>query len=186
MEFPLLGTEPFAVEFANTWYDDGATDYLATPELVRDWFAEYCGLTGRTLIQVPGRDAERVRAFRDHVHRVLAARADGTHPGADAVGAVNDCAALAQSSVRLQWPLGDSPVQLEQSETGGTTRLLAELATEAIALVTGPAALSRCEGPGCRMLFVRHHGRRRFCDPTCSQRGRQARYYRRTNQLRSV
>ncbi|GAB2632039.1 ABATE domain-containing protein [Kribbella swartbergensis] len=185
MEFPLLGTEPLVVEFANTWYDDGAVDFLATPELVRDWFRAYAELHGVAVTRVPARDAARVREVRDHVHRLLAAIADGDHPGAETIAAVNDCAALAYSSVRLNWPAGGKPSAGTDSATSGTTRLLAELATEAIELAAGEAGISRCEGPGCRMLFVRTHGRRRFCHASCSQRARQARYYRRTTGMRN-
>ncbi|TDD27424.1 hypothetical protein E1218_10580 [Kribbella turkmenica] len=181
MEFPLLGTEPLAVEFANTWYDDGAVDYLATPELVRGWFQAYGDAHDAGVHRVPTRDAGRVRELRGHVHRLLAAVADGRHPGPDPIAAVNDCAALAYSSVRLTWPSGGRPSASTDSATSGTTRLLAALASEAIELAAGDDRIGRCEGPGCRMLFVRTHGRRRFCHASCSQRGRQARYYRKTH-----
>ncbi|WP_433162381.1 CGNR zinc finger domain-containing protein [Kribbella sp. CA-247076] len=181
MEYPLLGTEPLVVEFANTWYDDGAVDYLATPELVRGWFQAYGDLHTVDVDRVPARDATRVRELRDHIHRVLSAVADGEHPGPDAIAALNDCAALAYSSVQLSWPTGGQPAAATDSATSGTTRLLAALASEAIELAAGERRIGRCEGPGCRMLFVRMHGRRRFCHASCSQRGRQARYYRRTH-----
>jgi predicted RNA-binding Zn ribbon-like protein len=183
VEFPLLGTEPFVVEFANTRYDDSGelVDFLATAELVRGWFGSYAALHRAQAIHVPARDAARVRELRDHVHRVLAALADGDHPGSESIDAVNDYAALAQSSLRLRWPEDGSPQAVEDSATSGTTRLLARLATETITLATGPGAagLSRCVGPDCRMLFVQTHRRRRFCHPSCSQRARQARYHQR-------
>jgi hypothetical protein len=65
------------------------------------------------------------------------------------------------------------------SSSTGTTRLLAELATETIGLATDGSVLARCDGEDCRMLFVRQHGRRRFCHSSCSQRARQARYQQR-------
>jgi predicted RNA-binding Zn ribbon-like protein len=182
MDYPLLGTEPLAVEFANTRYDDDGVivDFLRTAELMNGWFAAYAQLHGqRRPAVVPARDLGRVRDFRDHVHQLLAGLADGTHPGYEAVAAVNDCAAQAHSSVRMEWPAGGVPRVATDSSSTGTTRLLAELATETIGLATDGSVLARCDGEDCRMLFVRHHGRRRFCHSSCSQRARQARYEKR-------
>ena len=181
MEYPLLGTEPFVVEFANTRavHRGEVVDFLATPELVRGWFGSYAALHRAQAIHIPARDAVRVRELRDHLHRVLAAQADGDHPGFEAIDAVNDSAALSQSSLRLRWSEDGDPLAVQDSASSGTTRVLARLATEAITLVTGPdaAGLTRCLGPDCRMLYVKTHQRRTFCHPTCSQRARQSRYY---------
>lgn len=189
MEYPLLGTEPLVVEFANTRYDDRGVilDYLASAELLNGWFSSYAELHGEAdaaeaaarPVFVPARDAGRVRDFRDHAHRVLAALADGEHPGDESIAALNDCAAQAHSSLQLEWRPGADPVAVGNSSTTGTTRLLADLATDAITIVTGSDEVVRCLGPDCRMLFVKTHPRRRFCDPSCGQRARQARYYRR-------
>jgi len=187
VEYPLLGTERLVVEFANTRYDDRGVilDYLASAELLSGWFAAYAELHGEVVSSVPARDAARVRDFRDHVHRVLAALADGEHPGDESIAALNDCAAQAHSSLQLEWPAGGDPLAVGNSLTTGTTRLLAELATDAITLAAGPDEVVRCLGPDCRMLFVRTQPRRRFCDPSCGQRARQARYYRRTRKERA-
>ncbi|TCN38699.1 putative RNA-binding Zn ribbon-like protein [Kribbella orskensis] len=189
MEYPLLGTEPLVVEFANTRYDDRGVilDYLASAELLNGWFTSYAELHGEVdatgaparPVFVPARDAGRVQDFRDHVHRVLAALADGKHPGDESIAALNDCAAQAHSSLQLEWSAGETPVAVGNSSTTGTTRLLADLATDAITLAAGPDEVVRCQGPDCRMLFVKTHPRRQFCDPSCGQRARQARYYRR-------
>ncbi|GAA1607834.1 CGNR zinc finger domain-containing protein [Kribbella sancticallisti] len=182
MEYPLLGTEPLAVEFANTRYDEGGVivDFLASPDLMNGWFAEYAGLHGESHPRVvPARDLGRLRELRDQVRQVLAALADGKHPGDEAIEAVNDCAAQAYSSVRMEWPAGGTPRVAADSSSTGTTRLLADLASETIALATDGSILARCAGGDCRMLFVRQHGRRRFCHSSCSQRARQARYQRR-------
>ena len=105
-----------------------------------------------------------MRDFRDHVHRVLAALADGEHPGDESISALNDCAAQAHSSLQLDWRAGGAPAAVGTSLTTGTTRLLADLATDAITLAAGPDDVVRCVGPDCRMLFVKTHPRRRFCD----------------------
>lgn len=183
MEYPLLGTEPLVVEFANTRYYDGGVmvDFLSSGEQVNGWFAAYAQMQGQPgqPASVPPRDAARVRELRDHVHRVLAALADGEHPGYESIAAVNDCAAQAHSSVRMKWSTSGSPFVVEASSSTGTTRLLAGLASETITLATNGSILARCDGKDCQMLFVRHHGRRRFCHSSCSQRARQARYQQR-------
>ncbi|WP_252375002.1 MULTISPECIES: CGNR zinc finger domain-containing protein [unclassified Nonomuraea] len=61
-------------------------------------------------------------------------------------------------------------------------RLLAELAEAAVALLTDPdvGKVRGCEGPGCRLLFLPAHPRRRWCSPDlCGNRVRVARYYQR-------
>jgi predicted RNA-binding Zn ribbon-like protein len=181
VDYPLLGTEPFVVEFANTRTVNrgDVVDFLATPELVRGWFGSYAALHRGQAIHIPARDAVRVRELRDHIQSVLGALADGDHPGFEAIDAVNDYAALSQSSLRLRWSEDGSPLAMEDSASSGTTRVLARLATETITLATGPdaAGLTRCPGQDCRMLFVKTHRRRQFCQPSCSQRARQSRYY---------
>ncbi|NNH69158.1 CGNR zinc finger domain-containing protein [Nocardia uniformis] len=175
----MLGTEPLAVELANTRYEDGGevVDFLASPESMTGWFAELDAASSARV--VPARDLSRLRELRDHIHAVLAALADGTHPGQESIEAVNDCAAQAHSSVRMDWPAAGAPRSVSDSSSTGTTRLLAELASETITLATDGSLLSRCAGTDCRMLFVRQHGRRRFCHSSCSQRARQARYQQR-------
>ena len=58
--------------------------------------------------------------------------------------------------------------------------LLAQLAEAAATLLASPAIglVRRCEEPGCRLLFLCAHPRRRWCSPaTCGNRARVARYY---------
>ncbi|RZQ61626.1 CGNR zinc finger domain-containing protein [Amycolatopsis suaedae] len=166
-EFPILGTEPFAVELANTLYRDGTEviDFLGG-----DWFAEI----GHP---APAGDA---RDLRDRVHRLFDAAATGREPDQADVDELNRLAATAPTVVRLDWRAGRRTARrLSQAEDAS----LGRIAAEAVELLGG-SELRRCEGPGCAMLFVRGHARRRFCYPGCGQRGRQARYYRRKRGIR--
>lgn len=183
-EFPFLGTEPIAVEFANTAYGIGgnAVDFLRTADMIEQWFALAPAVPG---VSAPpstmGRNAGRVRALRDAIRTVLSAAADGRVPGSAAIDAVNNAAAAAPTSLRLDWASDSAPAARRLHTTGGSTAALGRIATCCIELVTDPHAsvLRRCEGPDCSLLFVRHHLRRRFCHPSCGHRDRQARYYRR-------
>jgi predicted RNA-binding Zn ribbon-like protein len=174
-EFPILGTEPTAVEFANTRYGGGfgiaPVDYLRTARLVDQWFAAV-GRPGRHTAE----DAARGRELRDHVHVLFAAAATGAVPSPDAVAGVNAFAAAASPALALTWAAdGTRRATLVDAGTG-VTAVLARLATDAVELLA-TGTLVTCAG--CTMFFVRTHARRRWCHPTCGHRDRQARYYRR-------
>ncbi len=162
----MLGTEPLAVELANTLYGEGI-DFLATAEWVRAWFAE--AMPGAV---VP--DPVQVRALRDAVYSVFAAVLDQRVPDQASIDQVNSFAAAAPVYVRLSWPHAQWT-----NTVSGPAAVLGRLASSCVEVVTGPYSLLRCPAPGCSMVFVRTHARRRFCHPSCSQRDRQARYYRR-------
>ncbi|MGX7823541.1 CGNR zinc finger domain-containing protein [Actinokineospora sp. 24-640] len=176
VEFPILGTEPLPVEFANTLYGSGdtLTDFLRTPEWTSLWFAE------ATPDPPPVSDA-RARALRDCVHRLLTAKADAHPLNPATVATLNTFAAAAPTTLALhQDGAGDWSPTWTDTVTGEPA-LLGRIATCAIELLTGADAtnLRRCPAPDCGLLFVKNHSRRRFCHPSCGHRDRQARYYRR-------
>ena len=80
----------------------------------------------------------------------------------------------------LSW---SGAVEVSRERDGDeVARALALLAGAAGELLASPAVrkVKTCEGPGCRLLFVPAHPRRRWCDPaTCGNRVRVARYYQR-------
>ncbi|MQY08765.1 CGNR zinc finger domain-containing protein [Actinomadura macrotermitis] len=177
VEFPILGTEPLSVEFANTLYGLGdPVDYLRVPEWIDLWFAE----TGHRANGAMGEDGERIRALRDAVHAVLSAAVEARPAESGAVQCLNEFAAAAPTVLRLDWAAG-APVSRWMDTVRGPDAVLGRIATCCIELLTGPRAerLRRCPGPGCSMFFVKNHPRRRWCDPSCGHRDRQARYYRR-------
>jgi predicted RNA-binding Zn ribbon-like protein len=183
-EFPFLGTEPIAVEFANTAYgvDARAVDFLGTAHLIEQWFALVGAVPGiAARPSTIGRSGPRIRALRDAVRAALSAGADGGVPDAAAIDMVNATAAAAPTSVRLDWVSGNPPAAHRMDTTDGVTAVLGRIATCCIEVVADPHGriLRRCEGPDCTLLFLRHHRRRRFCHPSCAHRDRQARYYRR-------
>ncbi|MET9242663.1 ABATE domain-containing protein [Nonomuraea sp. NPDC003709] len=184
VEFPILGTEPLAVELANTLYGAGEAriDFLPDARRVGEWFAR---VSERHGVAVPmGPHAARVRMLRDCVHALLSAAVEGRVPDAAPVRRVNDFTAAAPTYLWLDWSGGAPASRWASTVTGtvaGPAAVLGSIATCCVELLTGPQAdrVRRCQGPGCSLFFVQNHPRRRWCHPSCGHRDRQARYYRR-------
>lgn len=181
-EMPILA-EPLPVEFANTLYvsDGTTTDFLGTPQLIRTWFA-----LAVPSAELPGRfrrtQADAIRDLRNVINRMLGDLVDGRLPAADDVATLNNTAGRAPSFLYLDW---SDPTQPKATTRHGGDALEATLgciAFDTIALVAGRdrVLLRRCGGPGCTMLFVKTHHKRRWCHESCGHRARQASYYRRT------
>jgi predicted RNA-binding Zn ribbon-like protein len=165
VEYPILGTEPLPVEFANTLYGD--LDCLGTPELASGWFTE---------MSLGPCDPARARSLRDAVFTLFSAWAAGEELDPGAAEVVNAFAATSPTTLRLTgsgrtWSATWTPV--------GPEVPLGRIATCAVELLADARELRRCAAPDCGLLFAPHHARRRFCHPSCSGRTRQSRYYRR-------
>ncbi len=84
-----------------------------------------------------------------------------------------------------QWPqlAVENGELLRHSESEGSLadRARASIAAEAVALFTGEdrVLLRACYAPGCVLYFVKDHPRREWCSPSCGNRVRAARHYRR-------
>lgn len=121
--------------------------------------------------------SEAVLALRGHVEAAVLAAREGREPD---LAPVNAALRGAPAYEVLSW--SGSVVRTKEREGDEVSRALAVLAGAAADLLTSPAVLKvkTCEGPGCRLLFVPAHPRRRWCDPaTCGNRVRVARYYQR-------
>lgn len=176
-DLPLLG-EPLPVEFANSLYRDGDDwiDFLADAPAATRWFAAAAGSAVLEVApEIGPQQVNDVRGLRDAVRAVMETVVAGGRPDQGVVDVVNRAAASAPAFPQLHWP----EVRTVRV-AGGLPGTLALVASEAIAVVAGPAArrLRRCTAPGCAMLFVKDHPRRAWCNPSCGQRVRQARYYR--------
>ena len=129
-------------------------------------------------------DAElaALRTLRDAVRRLLMARIEGGAPEREAVETVNAASAAAPTAPVLRWEPPDAPqAGRDPLGAGGATLARALVATDAIALVTGPeqAGLHACGAPGCIRLLLRDHPRRQWCSTRCGDRVRASRYYHR-------
>lgn len=98
-----------------------------------------------------------------------------------AVAEVNRAARTAPEWPQLVLEDGNL-VRHNESEGERATRVLASIAAEAVELFTGAerAQLRACYAPGCVLYFVKDHPRREWCSPSCGNRVRAARHYRRS------
>lgn len=178
-ELPILG-EPLPVEFANTLYVSRVEtwDFLGDQERARRW-VEASPLKGSTG-GLGDASVQRLRSLRDVVRALLWVHLDGRAPPASALRTLNRAAALAPGYGEVAWS-PEGYARVEHRAGPPLEGLLATLAEASIAFLAGETLklLRRCPGLDCPMLFVAQHHRRRFCHPSCSQRARQAAYYRR-------
>ena len=147
-----------AIDFVNTLTSEG--------DRLEEWLASR-GLPW----------SEAFRELRGHVGAAVLAARDGVEPD---LAPLNAALRGGPSFEVLSW---SGAVVISRERDGDeVARALATLAGEAAELLASPAVrkVKTCEAPGCRLLFVPAHPRRRWCDPaTCGNRVRVARYYQR-------
>lgn len=186
---PAPGAERYvAIDFVNTTMalpGDQFVDLLAAPDAVNRWLAEH----GLAPVDAGLREvcAARLRAMRDHVRALFAARVAGEPARPEAVAAVNDALNRAPTAALLHWDGADGPYRaVRRSPDQALDRALAALADNAADLLTGPDAerLAACDSPPCIRYLLRH-GRRHWCSTRCGDRARAARAYARRVQART-
>jgi predicted RNA-binding Zn ribbon-like protein len=184
-DFPIIG-EPLPVEFANSLYAAGPqiVDFLASPDLIQRWFT-----LATPDVDIPGTirkaDGDSIRMLRDAIHAIVTALAVGTTPTAETIAVLNRYAARAPWFLRLGRDDLGRLAATRQRTARPIDALLGRIANETIELVVSPSRiqLRQCNGPGCAMLFVKDHHKRRWCHQSCGHRARQANYYRRKRAL---
>lgn len=174
---PLTG-EPLALDLVNTVASPpgGQVDLLESADDLRAWLAAERDRLDITDGQI---DLSAVRALRAHITRAVEAACASTAPPPEALRAITDAQRDAPAYEELGWN-GQAITVTTRRPGNATAVLLAQLAEAATTLLASPAIglVRRCEGPGCRMLFLPAHPRRRWCSPaTCGNRARVARYY---------
>lgn len=188
-----------ALELASTIRHDGdggVTDDLTTAHGVTRWIQAQADLlaghvqAGET---AAGEDLrieiiELRRAVRALFARAVSpappssADARQLMPADQAVAYLNMVAAREMVVPQMDWPPGGAPtVRLLSAENDPTVRLVAALARAAIDFLSGPqrTQLRACSAPRCVRYFVKSHGRQEWCKPSCGNRARAARHYRR-------
>ena len=159
-------------------------DLLSDGTALTQWLRSH-GLPTERAVTIEPSDLERVRELRGAVRLMFLACADGRRAAGPALSTINSASALASRVTRLSWN-GDRP----HSETvwppdaSALEIALATLAEDAIVTALGPDGqqLRACEAHGCVRLFIRDHGRRRWCSRACGDRVRVARHYRKVRQ----
>ncbi|TXS01786.1 zf-CGNR multi-domain protein [Streptomyces sp. col6] len=188
-----------ALELASTIRHDGdggVADDLATVRGTTDWIEEQRDLlTGHLPAGALVADEDlrlRIVELRQAVRALFArlvspappspADAHRLLPADEALDRLNTAAAREPVVPRLDWPDGRVPaVRLLSAETDPYVRLVAALARAAIDFLAGPQStrLRSCTAPRCVRYFVKSHGRQEWCKPSCGNRARAARHYRR-------
>ena len=173
-----LTGEPLALDLVNTVASppSGQVDLLESADDLRTWLAAERDRLDVTDGQI---DLGAVRALRAHITRAVEAARASTPPPPEALRAITDAQRNAPAYQELGWN-GQAITVTTRRRGNATAVLLAQLAEAAATLLASPAVglVRRCEGPGCRMLFLPAHPRRRWCSPaTCGNRTRVARYY---------
>ncbi|WP_406285333.1 CGNR zinc finger domain-containing protein [Streptomyces sp. NBC_00209] len=180
-----------ALELASTIRHDGdggVADDLATVEGVTRWIQERSAADvvadeplRRDLIEL----RQAVRAlFARAVSPAPASPADAHRlmPAEEATARLNAAAAREPVAPQLAWPADGTPTaSLLTAEADPHVRLVAALARDAITFLSGPqrTQLRSCTAPRCVRYFVKTHGRQEWCKPSCGNRARAARHYRR-------
>ncbi|MBW8698628.1 hypothetical protein MBT84_03445 [Streptomyces sp. MBT84] len=192
---PLLG-EPLPVELMNTvTADHGRThDALDSEAGVAVWLravADRLATDSAITAEQLDEDAVRavagpLRALRDALRRLAAETTEDPRPPAtapdlarpEAIGTVNR---LAQTWPELVWPADGHPTRAYRGPGTAADHAVQLLAHQAVQLFAGPDRdrLRPCLAPNCLLFFVKNHARREWCSPTCGNRMRVARHYRR-------
>ncbi|WP_175407346.1 ABATE domain-containing protein [Streptomyces sp. TRM64462] len=103
-------------------------------------------------------------------------------PADQALAHLNTVAAREAVVPQMDWPPDGAPTaRLLSTENDPKVRLMAALARAAIDFLSGPqrTRLRACSAPRCVRYFVKSHGRQEWCKPSCGNRARAARHYRR-------
>lgn len=183
---PLTG-EPLTLDLINTrpCTAAGVVDLIATPGGLGEWLAAQTG-------RVPGFPADEpagsiaaadlaaVQAVREHAAVAVDRARKGSRPPATALRSLIRAQCLAPAVLEPIWD--GSVIVAVRRRTGPIgVRLAAQLAEATADLLADPAitTVRLCDGPGCVMLFLPAHPRRRWCSAArCGNRARVARYYR--------
>jgi predicted RNA-binding Zn ribbon-like protein len=154
------------------------TDSLAGALEAGDWLARRGLAPSGTVLSDPG--AERLRALRETIRSLFAARADGRVPAADDLAALNAALAAAPEIPSLTWdaagPRRGEPSQRAEDPCAVAIARLAGDALRVLTDATGPEP-APCGAHGCIRWFLRTHAARQWCSTRCGDRVRAARHY---------
>ncbi|MEV6271854.1 ABATE domain-containing protein [Kribbella sp. NPDC051936] len=169
-----------ALDFANTAIalpGGQYVDLLGSPASVNEW------LTAHNLApedaDVQEMCATQLRALREHVRSLLAARVSGAPALPAALDAVNDALTRVPTAQLLHWDDKTGPYRAAPCPTNEILEhALATIAAGTADLLTSPEAeaLTACDATPCNRYLIRH-GRRHWCSTRCGDRVRAARAY---------
>jgi predicted RNA-binding Zn ribbon-like protein len=174
----LTPDEPRPVLLMNTIWANRSqvSDDLTTVSGLRDFLG----------VPADQADLTAFRALRQALRDLAAVLTEDTRAVAldrDLERAVAELNRAARSAPRWPQLIVQDGKLLRHNESEGSLadRERASIAAEAVELFTGEdrALLRACPAPGCVLYFVKDHPRREWCSPSCGNRVRAARHYRR-------
>jgi predicted RNA-binding Zn ribbon-like protein len=178
---PAPGAEQYlALDFADSAYalpGGHFIDLLGTPASTNRWLAER-GLAPADA-GVQEMCATQLRALREHIRALFAARVARQPALPAALAAVNDALSRTPTAPLLKWDDTNGPYRAAVCPPNEILdRALATLAADAADLLTGSDAdfLTTCDSIPCNRYLIRH-GRRHWCSTRCGDRARAARAY---------
>src|SRR5688500_8044535 len=181
--------QPLAIELASTIAagEHGVVDALDDPDGLRTWIevnrSRLDGLAGLRTIDGRGAALDAVRCLRDASRALMLAAATGGAPSPADVDVVNGALRAAPGHVELRWTARGRPATVPIGAAEPLTELLARLARDVVDVLTGEhGEVHACGAPSCVLLFVPTHPRQAWCSPSCGNRARVARHYRRTRE----
>jgi predicted RNA-binding Zn ribbon-like protein len=179
LHFPLLG-ERVSLDLVNTLIRKGGmdVDLLDAPAALAAWLAAEAGRVPWSG-GVSAADLGAVRALRDAIAVMLAARRAGARPPRVAVKTLNTALSASGTATRLAWTARGPRAELRATRSKRDA-LLHTLAADAVGILTGPDAglVRECAHPECVLQFLARNPRRRWCSASvCGNRARVARHY---------
>ncbi|WP_336213699.1 CGNR zinc finger domain-containing protein [Nonomuraea sp. LPB2021202275-12-8] len=180
---PILG-EPLPIELGNTAYAvrGRLMDGLETIDHLAAWLRDVrprlaIRPSDADLLGVTGDDLRLARELRETIRQLAAAAAAGQDADPGAVTTLNHLARQAARWHELR--VAPEPHVVVCAEGRPVAAALSALADDAVTLFGGPArhGVHACQGPGCRLHFVRETPRREWCSAGCGNRARAARHY---------
>ncbi|WP_210750078.1 ABATE domain-containing protein [Nocardia gamkensis] len=182
---PALPSAPGAEQYLALDFADSAyalpgghfIDLLGTPASTNRWLAER-GLAPADA-GVQEMCATQLRALREHIRALFAARVARRPALPAALAAVNDALSRTPTAPLLKWDDTNGPYRAAVCPPNEILdRALATLAADAADLLTGSDAdfLTTCDSIPCNRYLIRH-GRRHWCSTRCGDRARAARAY---------
>jgi predicted RNA-binding Zn ribbon-like protein len=175
------GAEQYlALDFADSAYalpGGHFIDLLGTPASTNRWLADR-GLAPADA-GVQEMCATQLRALREHIRALFAARVARQPALPAALAAVNDALSKTPTAPLLKWDDTNGPYRAAVCPPNEILdRALATLAADAADLLTGSDAdsLTTCDSIPCNRYLIRH-GRRHWCSTRCGDRARAARAY---------
>jgi len=180
---PAPGSELHpSLDFANTLQrtPSGPIDRIGDRELATAWFLERELIPHGSALGDPC--TARLHELRAALRTLLGAVAEDAEPPRAALAAVNVALTAAPTAEPLDWDAthGLHRTRLHPADQA-TDHLLALLAADAAALLTGPDAekLAGCGAAPCTRFLLRTHASRQWCSVRCGDRVRAARAYNR-------